>query len=115
MGGIGGRAVKWNQLAYNQLMSQQGPHFSPQSKAKANNKKHKSQEISIAISDVVPASVYSEKTRVKKMIMIIIIIITEKPLRVESHSNSSPPMQKNSGLLTQKLLAASNGELYTAM
>ena len=36
-------------------------------------------------------------------------------LRVEFHSNSGPPMQKNSGLLTQKLLAASNGELYTAM
>ena len=36
-------------------------------------------------------------------------------LRVEFHSNSGPPTQKNSGLLTQKLLAASNGELYTAM
>ena len=76
---MGGQELKWNQLAYNQLMSQQGPHFSPQSKAKANNKKHKSQENSIAISDVVTDSVYSEKTRVKKMIMIIIIIITEKP------------------------------------
>ena len=37
------------------------------------------------------------------------------PLRVEFHSNSGPPTQKNSGLVTQKLLAASNGELYTAM
>ena len=36
-------------------------------------------------------------------------------LRVEFHSNSGLPTQKNSGLLTQKLLAASNGELYTAM
>ena len=27
----------------------------------------------------------------------------------------SHPRKKNSGLLTQKLLAASNGELYTAM
>ena len=36
-------------------------------------------------------------------------------LRVEFNSNSGPPTQKNSGLLTQKLLAASNGELYTAM
>ena len=26
-----------------------------------------------------------------------------------------PPMQKNGGLLTQKLLAASNGEFYTDM
>ena len=32
-------------------------------------------------------------------------------LRVEDH----PAHAKNSGLLTQKLLAASNGELYTAM
>ena len=35
---------------------------------------------SIGISDVVTASVYSEKTRLKKcLIMIIMIIITEKP------------------------------------
>ena len=38
---------------------------------------------SIGISDVVTASVYSEKTRMKKLmkmiIIIIIIIITEKP------------------------------------
>ena len=38
---------------------------------------------SIGISDVVTASVYSEKTRMKKLMMmmkmIIIIIITEKP------------------------------------
>ena len=31
------------------------------------------------ISDVATASVHSEKTRLKKLIMIIIIIITEKP------------------------------------
>ena len=29
--------------------------------------------------------------------------------------STTPPTQKNSGLLTQKLLAGSNGELYTAM
>ena len=35
---------------------------------------------SIGINDVVTASVYSEKTRIKKLMkMIIIIIITEKP------------------------------------
>ena len=37
---------------------------------------------SIGINDVVTASVYSEKTRMKKLMMmkmIIIIIITEKP------------------------------------
>ena len=35
--------------------------------------------ISSGISDVAIASVYSEKTHLKKLIMIIIIIITEKP------------------------------------
>ena len=34
------------------------------------------------ISDVASTSVHSEKTRLKKLIMIIIIIITEKPLLV---------------------------------
>ena len=39
---------------------------------------------SIGISDVVTASVYSEKTRMKKLMMmmmkmVIIIIVTEKP------------------------------------
>ena len=55
---IGGREeLKWRQLAHHQLMSQQGPHFSPHSKAKAN----------YDISDVAIASVHS------------VIIITEKP------------------------------------
>ena len=35
---VGGEELKWCQLAYHQLMSQQGPHFSPCSKAKANYK-----------------------------------------------------------------------------
>ena len=30
--------LKLSQLAHHQLMSHQGPHFSPQSKAKANDK-----------------------------------------------------------------------------
>ena len=30
--------LKWHQLAQNQLMSQQGPHFSSHSTAKTNNK-----------------------------------------------------------------------------
>ena len=33
-----GEELKWRQLAHQQLMSQQGTHFSPQSKAKANYK-----------------------------------------------------------------------------
>ena len=35
---MGREELKWHQLAHHQLMSQQGPHFSPQSKAKANYK-----------------------------------------------------------------------------
>ena len=36
---VGGEELKWRQLAHHQLISQQGPHFSPYSKAKANDKK----------------------------------------------------------------------------
>ena len=62
------------------LMSQQWPHFSPRSKAKANYKRKISGKlVTSGISDVAIASVHSEKTRPKKMIMIIIISITEKP------------------------------------
>ena len=54
--------------------------FSPHSKAKANYKGGNLRKIgNSCISDVAIASVHSEKTRLKKMIMIIIIIITEKP------------------------------------
>ena len=68
---MGGEESKWRQLAHHQLMSQQEPHFSPQSKAKAN---YKSTEISVklvtsAISDIATASVHSEKTCLKKMII----------------------------------------------
>ena len=35
---VGGEELKWRQLAHHQLMSQQGPHFGPHSKAKANDK-----------------------------------------------------------------------------
>ena len=35
---MGGEELQWHQLAHHQLMSQQGPHFSPHSKAKANYK-----------------------------------------------------------------------------
>ena len=56
-------------------MSQQGPHFSPHSKAKANYTSSQKKLVTIGISDVVTASVYSEKTpSEKKMIMIIIIM-----------------------------------------
>ena len=35
---MGGEELKWRQLAHHQLMSQEEPHFSPHSKAKANYK-----------------------------------------------------------------------------
>ena len=71
---MGGEELKWHQLAHYQLMSQQRPHFSPHSKAKANYKAQISEKlVTSGISDVVIASVHSEKTRLKKMIMIIIV------------------------------------------
>ena len=35
---VGGEELKWHQLAHHQLMTQQGPHFSPHSRATANSK-----------------------------------------------------------------------------
>ena len=69
---MGGEELKWYQLAHHQLMSQQGPHFSPHSKAKANYKAQISGKlVTKGISDVVTALVYLEKTHLKKLIMII--------------------------------------------
>ena len=59
---MGGEELKWRQLAHHQLMSQQGPHFSPHSKAKANYKSRNLRKTS-GISDVATALVHSEKTR----------------------------------------------------
>ena len=36
---MGGEELKWCQLTHHQLMSQQGPHFSPHSTVKNNDKK----------------------------------------------------------------------------
>ena len=60
----------------NQLISSQGPPFSPRSTAKTNEKVQISGRMaSIGISDVVTASVYSEKTHMKKLMMMKMIII----------------------------------------
>ena len=63
-------------------MSQQGPQFSQTVQLKPNTKAHFSgRMVSSSISDVAFASVYSEKTRLKKlmiMMMKMIIIITGK-------------------------------------
>ena len=58
---MGGEELKWHQLISS------GPHFSPSSTAKTNDKSTNLRKMaSIGISDVVSASVYSEKTRMKK-------------------------------------------------
>ena len=80
---MGGEELKWRQLAHHQLMSQQGPYFSPHSKAKANDKStNLRKNVSSCISDVEFALVYSEKTRLKKMIMIIIIMNLSQEMTV---------------------------------
>ena len=65
-----------------QLISSQGPHFSPCSLNPTIKIQISGRMASIGISDVVTASVYTEKTRMKKLMMmkmiIIIIIIMNK-------------------------------------
>ena len=69
---VGGEELKWHQPAHHQVMTQPR-NFSPHS----TMIKHKYQEqwLSSGISDVAFASVYSEKNRLKKLMMIKIIII----------------------------------------
>ena len=74
---MGGEELKWRQLAHNQLISSQGPHFSPHSTAKTNDKSKNLKKNGISV--VAFASVYSEKTRLKKLMIMIIIIIIENP------------------------------------
>ena len=56
-------------------MSPQGPHFSPYSTAKINLKAQISGKLATGISDVALVSVSSEKTRMKKCWIMIIIIM----------------------------------------
>ena len=66
---MGREELKWHLLALHKLMSQQGSHFSPCSKAKANYKSTNLRKfVSSGIGDVTFASVYFEKTRLKKLI-----------------------------------------------
>ena len=73
VGGIGvGEELKWHQLAHNQLISQQGLHFSPHSTAETIIKEQISGKLlSSGINDEAFASVYSEKTRMKKLMLIM--------------------------------------------
>ena len=66
---MGGEELKWHQLTHNQPMSPQGPHFcahKPTIKVQISGRM-----ASIGISDVMTASVYSEKTRLKKLMLIM--------------------------------------------
>ena len=64
---MGRDELKWHHRAHHKLRSQHEPHFSPHSTAKTNDKS--TFLVSISISDVVIASVHSEKTRLKKLMM----------------------------------------------
>ena len=73
---MGGEELKWHQLKHNQLMSSQGPHFSPAVQLKPMIKAQISGRMaSIGASDVVTASVYSETTCLKKLMMVKMLII----------------------------------------
>ena len=78
MGGIvGWGKIKRRQLAHNEPA--RVPHFSPHRKAKTNLKGTISgRMLSSGISRVAFASVYSEKTRLKKCWIMIIIIMMNK-------------------------------------
>ena len=71
---MGGEELKWRQLAHHQLMSLQGlilvhtVQLKPMIKAQISGKLVTNDTSGVAI-----ASVHSEKTRLKKMIMIIIM------------------------------------------
>ena len=73
---MGGKQLKWRQPVHYQLWSQQGLHFSPHSTAKTNDKStFLRRMVSSGISDVVIASVHSEKTRASEEVDDDIIII----------------------------------------
>ena len=87
---VGGEELKWRQLTHNQLMSLQGPHFSPHSTAKTNDKSTNLRKNGIfGISDVVTASVYSEKTRLKRCMMILKSTETRDELSTTCNLNKS--------------------------
>ena len=73
VGGIGGQGgFKWHKLAHHQLLSQPRTHFSPPVQLKLIIKEHFSgRMVSNGINNVAFASVLSEKTHLKKLIMIV--------------------------------------------
>ena len=83
---MGGEELKWHQLTHNQLMSSQGAllvhtvQLKPMIKAQISGRM-----ASIGISDVVTASVYSEKTRLKKLMMIMIMNKSQETMVFHGH------------------------------
>ena len=82
-GGVGGQGgIKMASAKKKMLISSDGPHFRPRSTATTNGKSTNLRNIGIYWYGVVSASVYSEKTRMKKLMMmkmIIIIIMNKLP------------------------------------
>ena len=75
---MGGEELKWRQLAHNQLISPQEPYFSPHSTAKSNDKTQISgRMVSSGINVVTFTLVYPEKTCLKKLMIMIIIIMNK--------------------------------------
>ena len=73
---VGGEELKWRQLVHNQLMNPQGPHFSPQSRAKTNDKSTNLSKNSIYwYKCCCDRFSILRENRLKKLIKIIIIII----------------------------------------
>ena len=73
---MGGEKLKWRQLAHHQLMSQQKrPSVKPKPMIKAQIS---GKLVTSGISDVAIASIHSEKTRLKKLIIIIMNLSQEK-------------------------------------
>ena len=70
--------LKWRQLAHHQLMSQQGPHLVHTVKLKPIIKGHLTRKlVNSRISDVAITSVHYEKTRLKKLIIILMNLSQE--------------------------------------
>ena len=73
---MGGEELKWHQLAHHQLMSKQGLFLVQTVKLKPMIKAQISgRMVSSGISHIAFVSVYSEKTRMKKCWLMLIIIM----------------------------------------
>ena len=81
---MGGEELKWRQLAHYQLMSQEGPHFSPHSKAKANYKSINLRKIGNKWFKCCSVRFSSLQTHLKKLMN----MITRKmvPIKRRGHS-----------------------------